>query len=247
MSTISPINNSFCLGNSNVAQETIDTVLKDLTATYASTYSDLVAETSLKLKENPDFYQDTTKTGVPFSRFNHGSLSIPPSLIHDQSGEERYFLALRYEISALKNNTPLNALALSLNAMLQEHGIFCNNVDIRLEKGCYSSSPTFWHLDGPAFRRSITICWSSKANWSTHVLDEENSVKYKYYRSEYDNNNEMCNRIEAVAKAAKFGHFYDAKKVLHRAPTLEDLKEEKIGVDDYRLFIRFTQDNFIKL
>jgi hypothetical protein len=242
MSSISPTNHSLSLFDSKIDQETIDTVLKDTFATYASEHSALVADTSTKLKENPDFYNNIPETGVPFRKLSNGYILITEPYIHDRSGEERYYLDLSYKIADLTNNSPLKNLVLTLNKMICEQKFVCDKVEIRLEKGSFDSHAQVWHLDSWAFEHSITICWSNKVSWNTKILDLENTLEFINYSPYWDEQNKTLKKIEAVAQTAKFGHFYNAKQILHRSPTLNDFKEEAIGVNDYRLFLRFTKD-----
>jgi hypothetical protein len=240
MSSVSPINNALCLGNSNVSLDTIDAVVKDLFNTYVSEYRTVVADTIQNLEKAPDYYSDLQKSGLPGKYFRNGYVLIPEQLIHDRSGEERYYIHLDYEIANLKNDSPITTLALTLHKMVCEYGFDSNSVAIRLEKGCFYSHPDYWHLDGVKLGHSIAVCWGSKTNWSTRVLDEKSNAIFageKVYRHE----EETDKKIEAVAKAAQFGHFYNARKVFHRGPRIEDLGDEKLGVNDYRLFIRFIK------
>jgi hypothetical protein len=222
MSSVSLSGNALCLGNSNVSMEIIDTTVNDVLSTYAPVYQKIVADKRENLEKNPEHYKDLNKSGLPGKYFPNGYVLIPEDLIHDKSGEERYYINLAYEIADLKTDTPITKLALSLHQMVCKFGFESNSVGIRLEKGCFCSYPDYWHLDGVKLGHSITICWSNQPN----VLREETETDKK---------------IEAVAQAAQFGYFYNARKVFHRGPRVEDLGDEKLGVNDYRLFIRFIK------
>jgi hypothetical protein len=218
--------------------------VKDLYKTYSPEYKVLSAERWQKLQENPNCYE-IYKTHQPDRTIIDGSMTIIHPYVYDRSGEERYFLRFFYKIADLKNDTPLKTLALDLNTIIRELGFFCTDVDVRLEKGCENSLAQHWHLDG--YPVSITICWSSITKWRTYVLDEVNTKKFSIHHlplMPVDERNETTKKIEAFGQASKFGHFYNASKVMHRGPTAEDLSEEKIGVDDYRLFFRFTKPTF---
>jgi hypothetical protein len=119
----------------------------------------------------------------------------------------------------------------------------CSEVEIRLEKGYFHPRAQQWHRDGSQGDwRYFTICWSNKLNWSTYVLDEKTNHMFSDTEIMFANEGkrEFVEKIDAVAKAAKFGYFYNSKNLLHRGPKIEDLGSAKIAVDDYRLFLRFT-------
>ncbi len=208
--------------NSNIPQETIDSTIEEMFNIYAPDYQVLASLS----KDQKKYYGHKVAGGAMRT----------PCL----SEEERYYVHLKYEVANLDQSSPFTRLAFTLHGMLIELGFFSTHVEVSLEKGCYDIRANYWHLDGEAFDHSLTICWGSKPKWCTHVLDEKNNEKYSCIDRSGDKVHE---EIEASGRPGIFGYFYNAQKVVHRGPRVEDFGEEKMGVNDYRLFLRFTKQS----
>lgn len=213
------------LGCANVSQSEVDRAVCELAVRCSQIYA------SLK-----------QKTGLQFTFWSDGFMSIPEKHIQElSSGQARYFTQMRKDVKKLNENDPLGEILVRLNKRLIELGFPCDAVEIRFEKGCFNSLVPQWHLDGPEMSRSITICFSTKPSWSTRVLDVELFTQLNIpSTSAIQQNPATLQKIETLAKPAKFGYFYDARTVLHRSPKETDLQNDTISPDDYRLFFRFT-------
>lgn len=135
----------------------------------------------------------------------------------------RVNMKLRIDAKDVKNEDPLDLLLSQLSKKILSLGYGAEGTfDIRLEKGYLplEGNPWKWHFDGKTFKTSITVCFSSKENWSTRV---SNLV------------------IESRGIPAQQGYLYDALNVFHRAPLPPDLGGEELSAGDYRLFIRYNE------
>lgn len=141
--------------------------------------------------------------------------------------QEKSFIRLSVSVKDIKEEGG-DALDLLLSQLSREILPYALGVkrrfDVRLEKGFLSleGESWKWHFDGKeAFKTSITVCFSNKENWSTHI-------------AEMDGGGE---------RPAKHGFLYDALNVLHRAPIPADLGREELTIEDYRLFIRYNDSH----
>ncbi len=177
-----------------------------------------------------------------------GAIRIPDDVKDSvRLKEERYSASLDLKINSinniLDNESPLGDLVTSINKKLTELGVFCDAVEIRFERGCFDPLPEAqkWHKDGGKI--SMITCYSNKRNWSTRVLDKENMYKIfgnvQFLRKKFEKDDIQKKQVESLSQPAKFGFLYNAIETLHRAPRTEDLVDNTIAVDEYRLFLQF--------
>jgi hypothetical protein len=236
------------LGRASVAQQTVDLAVKDYIQTLAKTHLDLVSETFEKLRNDPTYYTKSGN-GIPYKHIKDGFCNIPRYLIEKLDPKEpRFYAHFSYSIDEIDQNTPSGNLLLSLAKDISQIGIECHKVEVRLEKGCFESSAEYWHVDGPASDRSISICYSNVMGWCTRILDDEyisnffNTI-YDVPNDLYDKSNgDLSERIESLSRSSEFGVFYDVRKILHRSPRETDINVNALSVNDFRLFMRFTKE-----
>ena len=135
----------------------------------------------------------------------------------------RVHIRLKINAKSIQEEDSLDLLLSQLSKKILSLGYGNEGTfDIRLEKGCLALEGSSWkgHFDGNIFKTSITVCYSNKENWSTHILDFKQ---------------------ESKGRPADHGFLYDALKVFHRTPVPADLEGKELNADDYRLFIRYTE------
>lgn len=144
-----------------------------------------------------------------------------------------------------------NLLLKSNEKLAPESGLF----DVRFDKGILNSESVqrtnLWHFD--TFIRSATVSYSTKKNWSTRIIEQgkvSNETSKKIYVLGYsfksDNLRErklldLGNSLEHEGIPSQHGVLYNAVSTLHRAPKESDVGNQEIGINDYRLFIRYTE------
>jgi hypothetical protein len=238
------------IGYGDVSQQTVDLTVQELIERTSPAYSTLADGVVKVLEGSPDYY--SAERANPCMTSTAGFIHIPQEYVKSTlSGEQRYSVRLFYHIKELDEAEPIGSLVVPLSKRITALGFPCRNVEIRFEKGCLDPLTPYWHVDGPRIHSSVVICFGTKAKWSTWLLDEKNNQEVFGPNCNPSNFTELANsratalKIESLAQPAKFGYLYNAAKVLHRSPTKEDLRDEPLSPSDYRLFLRFAEEQWL--
>lgn len=227
--------------NPNVDQQTVKRAVDQLIQSLAIPYLALVKRTKEEILQGriKDLSGSLTFAAYPL---DNGFIDIPNYLVKSslQSGERRFYAKIVYSVRSLHDQIPIENLLLKLSQRITDLGYFAEEVELRLEKGCFESSVQWWHRDGSIFSTAIATNYGTKKCWSTRVVADSALDAARIKWDPEWNPDYMVREINLISEPAKFNYLYDVKKILHRSPIEEDLMGETIGVDDYRLFIRFN-------
>jgi len=245
------------IGQANIDPALVDSVVKDLTKLIAPTFIAAAGEAFEKLKEKPDL-KGVYKRSLPNhlialnGRISSEMLIIPFSLFPKSNPfdpsllEERYAFDLHcLDINCIDKKSSYGVLVHALRNRLSSLEIsqLPSSVHIRFNKGHLGHTGDFWHRDSDPDKgepRTVTICYSNIRNWSTRVLNRDDNQAIISKKTGWITlSAEEIAAVERVAKPSMHGFFYDGQAGLHRASQLSDLEGSKVGVNDYRLFVRF--------
>ncbi len=198
-------------------------------------------------------YRQGSTTASSSPGYHSFSFREGPDHPQEPTGQ-RFYSCLMVDVHQLQASDALDFFLIDLSQILQSKGYTMDGkFDVRLEKGCMAGPENNWHFD-ESFDTAITVCFSSRENWSTRILDFnrvpkinpqelrkkltgvegwlfEKSPAYMQFQQE----------VESLSEPARFGHWYDALTTLHRAPLLSDLGSDSPSLNDFRLFIRYLR------
>jgi len=234
------------IGFSDVTQEdveqAVDFIIKDWATTYFETMKQAIKERGLWSPGLQGFRHSSRYSDITIYPDAHSKYE----LLDINKG--RLYISFVMKAKEMKGKNQLEKLLIPISEKLFALGYQDLNAGeffIGLEKGRVNKSTDHWHFD-KFFKKSITVCWSNIKNWSTHILNlEKHSDEWNAL------NNEKKNMVHysfddktldlSKAESARFGYLYDALNVVHRSPRPADLENPELDVNDYRLFIRYTE------
>lgn len=234
-------------------QDTVKAALTSLFVTSFKLYSDFLDEVREHLKNNPDYLSHRMGLSKDITNLHtREGLQIIIPLSGDKSlpTEARYWVNFFFnKIDSRSKTNPFEEFLATVNQKIKSHGFDCSRAEVRLEIGYFNSLAPDWHLDDPAPHPSITLCYSNRHDWITRVVRTSYALKtldlvdediHHCIPDDIENASaEQLDVLEGLSVLARFGYLYDAQKVVHRSPTLEDLNPPELSKRHWRVFIKF--------